>query len=63
VQQVHRHSTRVFGALMIVLGAAMLVVAVAGGGGPASFGVILGVLFAALGAARLYMATHAHDGR
>jgi hypothetical protein len=45
-----------FGVLMILLGTAMAVTAVARGGGPLSYGVLLGILFAALGAARLYLA-------
>jgi hypothetical protein len=55
VQRAYRHSTRLFGALMILLGTAMVVTAVARGGGPLSYGVVLGVLFAALGGARLYL--------
>ncbi len=38
---------------MIVIGIAMAVSAVARGGGPLALGVVLGVLFAALGLARL----------
>jgi hypothetical protein len=55
VQRAYRHSTRLFGALLVLLGTAMLVTAIARGGGPLSYGVVLGVLFAALGAARLYL--------
>ena len=57
MQRAYRHSTRAFGVLMVLLGAAMIVTALARGGGPASYGVILGLLFAALGAARFYLAT------
>jgi hypothetical protein len=57
VQQVYRYSTRAFGVLMVLIGTAIAVAAVARGGGPLSYGVVLGVLFAALGAARLYLAT------
>ena len=63
MQRVYRHSTRLFGALMILLGAAMVVSALARGGGPASYGVVLGGLFAALGAARIYLAGPRHDAR
>ena len=48
--------TRVLAALIMLLGLAMVVSAVARGGGPLSFGVVLGVLFTALGAGRLYLA-------
>ena len=41
---------------MILLGTAMAGAAVAHGGGPLSYGVVIGVLFTALGAARLYLA-------
>jgi hypothetical protein len=56
VQRAYLHSTRLFGALMVLIGTAMTVAALARGGGPVSYGVVLGVLFAALGAARLYLA-------
>lgn len=42
--------------VMVLLGAALVVSALARGGGALSYGVVLGVLFAALGAARFYMA-------
>ncbi len=42
-------------AVMIVLGVAMIARAVTGGGGPLALGVILGVLFCAAGAGRLYV--------
>jgi hypothetical protein len=63
VQRAYRHSTRAFGVLMILLGAAMVTSALASGGGPASLGVILGIMFAALGAARLYLAGPPRDER
>jgi hypothetical protein len=56
MQRAYRQSTRVFGVLMVLLGTAIAVTAVARGGGPLSYGVVVGVLFAALGAARLYLA-------
>jgi hypothetical protein len=39
-----------------VLGVAMIVIALAGGGGPLSRGVVIGVLFALLGAGRVFLA-------
>jgi hypothetical protein len=56
VQRAYRTSTLAFGVLMILIGTAMVAAALARGGGPGSYGVVLGVLFAALGAARLYLA-------
>ena len=41
--------------VMIVLGLAMLVRAVTGGGGPLALGVLIGLLFVAAGAGRLYV--------
>ena len=45
---------------MVVVGVAMLASALARGGGPLAVGVILGVLFCALGAARLYVSRSGH---
>jgi hypothetical protein len=47
-------ATRVLSALMILIGVAMIVRTVAGGGGPVALGLLLGVLFVAAGAGRLY---------
>jgi hypothetical protein len=46
--------TRVLSALMIVIGVAIVVRTVAAGGGPLALGLLLGVLFVAAGAGRLY---------
>ena len=43
-------------AVMVILGVAMLVATIAFGGGPLAIGVLLGVLFVAAGAGRLYLA-------
>jgi hypothetical protein len=40
---------------MVVIGFALLISALARGGGPLSVGVVFGVLFCAAGAARLYL--------
>ena len=42
--------------LLVVIGVALVVSTLARGGGPLALGVVLGVLLAALGAARLYLA-------
>jgi hypothetical protein len=47
--------TRVLSALMVVIGVAIIVRTVAAGGGPLALGVLLGVLFVAAGAGRLYV--------
>ena len=39
----------------IVLGVAMVTVTITRGGGPISLGVVLGLLFVAVGAGRLYL--------
>jgi len=50
-------ATRLFSALIIGFGVAIVVVTLARGGGPGAIGVVFGVLFIALGAGRLYLAT------
>ena len=47
--------TRVLSALMVVIGVAIIVRTVAAGGGPLALGLLLGVLFVAAGAGRLYV--------
>jgi hypothetical protein len=49
-------STRVLSGLLMLIGIGMVISAVARGGGVLSFGVVLGVSFAALGAGRLWLA-------
>jgi hypothetical protein len=56
-RDVHRGATRVLSAAIIVLGVAMLVLTLVNGGGPISTGVLLGVLFIAAGAGRLWIAS------
>jgi hypothetical protein len=53
VNPIYRRSTIVFGFVSVALGVALLVETAAQGGG--SVGYLLGVLFIALGAARLYL--------
>ena len=49
-------STRVLSGVLMLVGIAMVVSALARGGGALSLGVVLGVSFAALGAGRLWLA-------
>lgn len=56
-------STRALSALLILLGAAVVVSTVARGGGPLSVGVVMGLVLAGFGAARLYLSGMLHDER
>jgi len=53
VERVYRQSTRMLGALLIVVGLLAVVVTIARGGGPLALGVVLGAMLAAIGAGRL----------
>jgi drug/metabolite transporter (DMT)-like permease len=55
VQRAYLASTRLLSALLLVVGVAMVVAALASGGGPGALGVVLGILLALLGAGRLYL--------
>jgi hypothetical protein len=65
VERAYRHSTRVLGGALFLLGVAMVVSTLARGGGPLALGVIAGAAFALLGAARVYLAggTRSQRGR
>jgi hypothetical protein len=54
--QLYRAVTRLFSVIIIGFGVAILVVTFASGGGPADAGFWLGLLFTAIGVARLYIA-------
>jgi len=56
---VHRASSLVLSAAMVVLGIAMLAVTLANGGGPLAIGAILGVLFVVGGGGRLWITWNA----
>ena len=56
-------STRILGALLVLIGVAMVVSALARGGGPFALGVVLGTMLALLGAGRVWLASvHGGDG-
>ena len=57
MERAYRQSTRALAAALLVLGIAMVVSSLARGGGALALGVVLGVAFALLGAARLYLAS------
>ena len=54
--QLYRGVTRIFAVIMVGFGVVILVVTLANGGGPLSTGFLIGLLFTALGVARLYLA-------
>jgi hypothetical protein len=54
-REVHRGATRLMSAAMALIGLAILVSTLARGGGPLTVGVLLGLLFVAAGAGRLYL--------
>jgi hypothetical protein len=54
-REVHRGATRLLSAAMALIGLAILVSTLARGGGPLTVGVLLGLLFVAAGAGRLYL--------
>ncbi len=49
-------TSRVLSALLCVVGVALVISTLARGGGPLAFGVVVGALFALLGAGRLRLA-------
>jgi hypothetical protein len=51
----HRASARVLSAAMVLIGIVLLAVTLSRGGGALATGVVMGVLFVAAGASRLYI--------
>ncbi len=56
-ERIYRGSVRAFSLVFILLGLALLVATLAGGGGPFSVGTLLGLAFLAVGAGRLWIAS------
>jgi hypothetical protein len=56
VERAYLTSTRVLNALLVLVGLALIVATVARGGGALALGLVVGVLFALLGAGRLWLA-------
>jgi hypothetical protein len=54
-RKLYSSSTRILSIAMIAIGIALVVRTLAAGGGAVATGLILGVLFVAAGAARLYL--------
>jgi hypothetical protein len=57
VERAYRNSTRTLGGVLCILGLAMVVATLVRGGGPLALGVVVGVAFALLGAARVFLAS------
>ena len=55
-QKLHRGATRLTSVLLVVLGLLLVVSTLARGGGPLAVGLLLVLLLAGAGAARLYLA-------
>ena len=56
-QRIGSNGTKILSSVIHGLGLVIVVRTLAAGGGPASVGVLLGLVFVALGGARLYLAT------
>ncbi len=56
IDEMYSGAVQVFASLIIVFGVVILVSTVVQGGGPLSFGILIGILFVALGSGRLYLA-------
>jgi hypothetical protein len=54
-EQVYRGAVTGFSLVFVAIGIVLLVVTLANGGGPASLGVLLGVVFMIVGAGRLWV--------
>jgi hypothetical protein len=62
MRRAYATSTVVLNALLLLVGMAMVVSALARGGGVLAFGVVLGAMLAVLGAGRLWLALARGDG-
>lgn len=54
--EVYRAATRLFSVVIVVFGIAIVAVTLANGGGAGASGLWIGLIFTALGCARLYLA-------
>jgi hypothetical protein len=55
-ERVYRGAVLTFSLTFVLVGAVVLAVTLANGGGPASVGVLMGVAFLAVGAGRIWLA-------
>jgi hypothetical protein len=56
-ERLYRGAVRVFSLGFVAIGAAVLVITLLSGGGPASVGVLMGIAFLAVGAGRLWVSS------
>ena len=56
-ERIRSSGTKVLSSIILALGVLIVIRTLAAGGGPVSAGVLVGVVFVAIGAARLYLAT------
>ena len=56
-ERIYHGSIRAFSFLFVALGVVILATTLGAGGGPLSVGTLLGVIFVAIGAGRLWIAT------
>ena len=56
-ERLYRGSIRAMSIVMVGLGAAILAVTLAAGGGPLSIGILIGLAFVGVGVGRLYLAS------
>jgi hypothetical protein len=54
-ERVYRGAVRAFSLAFVAIGLLVLVLTLANGGGPASFGFLLGIAFLAVGVGRLWL--------
>ena len=58
-QRIGQQGTRIFSAVIALLGIVIIVRTLAAGGGPLSLGILLGIGFVLIGAGRLYLSLRA----
>jgi hypothetical protein len=56
-ERVYHGSIRVFSLMFIAIGLVLLALTLAAGGGPLSLGVLMGLVFVAIGAGRLWVSS------
>jgi hypothetical protein len=56
-ERVYQGSVRAFSFVFVALGLVLLAITLASGGGPLSLGTVLGVVFVAVGAGRLWISS------
>ena len=62
-QRIYAGAVRAFSVAFVAIGLLVLVVTLAGGGGPASLGFFLGLAFVVIGAGRLWAGARMSGGR